>query len=128
MQLALADAGIRADQVSFVKAHATGTPHGDPAEAKALSRLFGEHQPWVIAPKAQTGHLIGGAGALETVLTVLCLREGVLSPQQNCPNPDPALQLPLPRQMESLGSDERYAIANAFGFGGKNVALLLSSY
>ena len=82
----------------------------------------------MIAPKAQTGHLIGGAGALETVLSVLCLREGVLPPQQNCPNPDPSLQLPLPRLMVSLGSGERYALANAFGFGGKNVALLLSSY
>ena len=128
MQLALSDAGISTDQVSFIKAHATGTPHGDPAEAKALSRLFGEHQPWVIAPKAQTGHLIGGAGALETVLTVLCLREGVLPPQQNCPNPDPALGLPLPRQVETLGSGERFALANAFGFGGKNVALVLSNY
>ena len=128
MRLAISCGGISTDQVAFVKAHATGTPQGDPAEAKALSRLFQEHQPWVIAPKAQTGHLIGGAGALETVLAVLCLREGVLPPQQNCPNPDPALQLPLPRQVENLGSGERYALANAFGFGGKNVALLLSSY
>ena len=128
MKLAINDAGISTDQVSFIKAHATGTPHGDPAEAKALSRLFGEYQPWVIAPKAQTGHLIGGAGALETVLSVLCLREGVLPPQQNCPNPDPSLRLPLPRQTEALVSSERFALANAFGFGGKNVALVLSSY
>ena len=128
MKLAISDAGISADQVSFVKAHATGTPHGDPAEAKALSRLFGQHQPWVIAPKAQTGHLIGGAGALETVLSVLCLREAVLPAQQNCPNPVQSLEMPLPRQTETLGSGERFALANAFGFGGKNVALVLSSY
>ena len=128
MKLAINDADISTDQVSFIKAHATGTPHGDPAEAKALSRLFGEYQPWVIAPKAQTGHLIGGAGALETVLSVLCLREGVLPPQQNCPHPDPSLELPLPRQTEALVSSERFALANAFGFGGKNVALVLSSY
>ena len=128
MRLALADAGISPDQVSFVKAHATGTPHGDPAEAKALSRLFGRYQPWVIAPKSQTGHLIGGAGALETVLSVLCLREGILPAQKNCPNPDPSLELPLPRQTETVSSGERFALANAFGFGGKNVTLLLSSY
>ena len=128
MRMALTAGNVDARQVSFVKAHATGTPHGDPAEAKALSRLFGSHQPWVIAPKAQTGHLIGGAGALEAVLTVMCLREGLLPLQQNCPDPDPTLKLPLPRKLETLAAGKRYALANAFGFGGKNVALLLSSY
>ena len=127
MRLAMTAAGIQPEAITFIKAHATGTPHGDPAEAKALSRIFSKYKPWVIAPKAQTGHLIGGAGALEAVLTVLCLREGILPPQQNCPNPDPALTLPLPTKHTQLPPGQKFAVANAFGFGGKNVALVISS-
>lgn len=127
MRQALVEAGIAPDDLHLVKAHGTGTVQGDHAEALALGRLFegaGVHRPWLLAPKAAVGHLIGGAGALEAVLAVLCLREGLVPTQRNCPHPDPALPLPVPRAVSRLEGQARLAMANAFGFGGKNVVLV----
>lgn len=127
MRQALVQAGVSPHDLQLVKAHGTGTVQGDHAEALALGRLFDNsvvNRPWLLAPKAAVGHLIGGAGALEAVLTVLCLREGLVPPQRNCPQPDPALTLPVPRVVSRLEGPAKLAMANAFGFGGKNVVLV----
>jgi 3-oxoacyl-[acyl-carrier-protein] synthase II len=127
MRQALEQAGVSPHDLRLVKAHGTGTVQGDHAEALALARLFdtaAAPRPWLLAPKAAVGHLIGGAGALEAVLTVLCLREGLVPAQRNCPHPDPALPLPMPRSVSRLEGPAKLALANAFGFGGKNVVLV----
>jgi 3-oxoacyl-[acyl-carrier-protein] synthase II len=127
MRQALEQTGISPHDLQLVKAHGTGTVQGDHAEALALGRLFDSVEappPWLLAPKAAVGHLIGGAGALEAVLTVLCLREGLVPPQRNCPQPHPALPLSVPRSVSRLEGPAKLAMANAFGFGGKNVVLV----
>ena len=131
MRMALDQAALTAADVALVKGHATGTPLGDQVEAEALARLFAPlpapRRPWLLAPKAQIGHLIGAAGAVEAIFTLLCLAEGRLPPQCNCPRPLPTLPLAFPRRPDGQALSDRaqVALANSFGFGGKNVALVL---
>lgn len=123
----LIDAGLTREAVDLINAHATGTPLGDPAEALALSRLFegASTPPLVTAPKGAIGHLIGAAGAVESVLTVLCLQQRRVPPTLNCPHPDERLQLPLVvAEPASLTAEHPIGINNSFGFGGHNVALV----
>lgn len=131
MRLALDNAGVTPADLALVKGHGTGTLLGDQAEAEALARLFAPippgQRPWLLAPKAQIGHLIGAAGAVEAIFTLLCLAEARLPAQCNCPRPLPALPLAFPRLAAGLPLADRaqLALANSFGFGGKNVALVL---
>jgi 3-oxoacyl-[acyl-carrier-protein] synthase II/beta-ketoacyl ACP synthase len=115
-------AGITPADVGLVNAHATGTTFGDLAEARAIRRAFGAHSPAVYAPKAALGHSLGAAGAVEAVLTVQALRDGVVPPTLNVHDVDPEIDLDVvtgtPRR-----SDFGYAISNSFGMGGHNVAL-----
>ena len=133
---AISDALQRADltpvDLSFVQAHATGTPLGDLAESKALRRSLGsclDALP-VTAPKGQLGHLLGAAGAVETILALQALRHGVVPESVNADPPDPAIQLALvqggPLTLPHSGR-ERYALKNAFGFGGHNISLILAA-
>ncbi len=128
MRLAIADAGISGADVAHVNAHATATPAGDLVEAKAISRVAGE-SVLVTGTKSMTGHLLGGAGALESIFTALTLRDRLVPATINVDNPEPELPVDLvrgaPRHLASAG--ELYAINNAFGFGGHNVALVLKS-
>ncbi|MCP9851223.1 beta-ketoacyl synthase [Cyanobium sp. Morenito 9A2] len=132
MAIAMADAGINPNQLAFINAHATGTALGDLAEARALGRLCSNlpdhHLPWVTAPKALLGHLLGAAGAMESVLTVLALRDGVVPPGRNCNDPDAALRLPLVLERpQPIEANLRHALNNCFGFGGHNVALVFEA-
>ena len=133
---AIADALQRADltvaDLSFVQAHATGTPVGDLAESRALRRGLGnalDHMP-VTAPKGQLGHLLGAAGAVETILALQALRQGIVPRSLNSNPLDPAVNLAVVQQ-ESLvlpsHNSERYALKNAFGFGGHNISLILAA-
>ena len=128
MRLAVADAGIVGDDVAHVNAHATATPAGDLVEAKAISRVCGE-SVLVSATKSMTGHLLGGAGAVETIFTVLAVRERLAPPTINVTEPEPELPVDLVRdQPRALpGDGPVHAINNAFGFGGHNVALVVRS-
>ena len=134
--LAITDALRRADlavsDLSFVQAHATGTPVGDLAESRALRRSLGaalDSLP-VTAPKGQLGHLLGAAGAVETILALQSLRQGVVPRSLNADPLDPEVELAVV-QGSSLAlpqvSGERYALKNAFGFGGHNISLILAA-
>lgn len=128
MRSAVADAGIEGTAVVHVNAHATATPAGDLVEAKAIARVCGA-DVLVSATKSMTGHLLGGAGALEAIFTILAVRERLAPPTINVTEPEPELPVDLvrwePRPLPAEGT--LHALNNAFGFGGHNVALLLRS-
>jgi 3-oxoacyl-[acyl-carrier-protein] synthase II len=122
---AMKDAGINPDQVDFVNAHGTSTPAGDVAETAAVKAAFGDHayKLAVTSTKSMTGHLLGAAGGIEAVFTVLAMRDQVASPTINLVNQDPACDLDfVPNTARDMKID--VAISNSFGFGGTNGTLL----
>jgi 3-oxoacyl-[acyl-carrier-protein] synthase II len=125
---ALARSGIRADAVQYVNAHGTGTKQGDVAEARALRAAFGPRvaQVPVSATKSATGHLLGAAGAVEAIYTVLALRHQVLPATRNLDEPDPECEL---NHVVGgpLRAEARIGLSNSFGFGGANAALLFGA-
>lgn len=123
------NAGAELSDVMHVNAHATSTPVGDIAEYNALRRVFGdllEGIP-VSATKASTGHLLGGAGAIEALFTVKALAERLLPPTINLTEQDPAIPLDVVTSPRALGSGELLAISNSFGFGGHNAVVAFRS-
>lgn len=122
---ALSQAGASVTDVEHVNAHATSTPVGDIAEYTAIKRVFGDHTGELIvsATKAATGHLLGGAGAIEAIFTILALKEQVAPPTINLDNQDPAIELNVPRVPTKLSRPNAVAISNSFGFGGHNAVL-----
>ena len=130
MRSALADAGVSAADIRHVNAHATSTVVGDLIEARGVREVLGAAADSVAlsATKSMTGHLLGGAGALETVFTVLALRDRLAPPTINVTDPDPELALDLVRDTpRALPEGQIAAINNSFGFGGHNVALVVTS-
>jgi beta-ketoacyl ACP synthase len=126
MRRAIETAGLTSSDIKHVNAHATATPIGDTAEAKAITKAVGNHAA-VYAPKSALGHSIGAVGALESVLTVLSLRDGVIPPTLNLDNQDPEIDLDVVSG-EARRGDFDYALNNSFGFGGHNVALAFGRY
>jgi beta-ketoacyl ACP synthase len=127
MTKAIRLAGLTAGDIDHVNAHATGTVSGDRAEANAIRRALGAHAPAVYAPKAALGHSFGAVGAVEAILTVLALRDGVVPPTLNLRNLDPDVDLDVVSGQPRPG-DYRYAVSNSFAFGGYNVALAFGRY
>ncbi|MER0243430.1 beta-ketoacyl synthase N-terminal-like domain-containing protein [Streptomyces sp. HSW2009] len=126
MRAALADAGLAPADVEYVNAHATSTPQGDVAEAEALREVFGDRagEPWVNATKSLTGHCLGAAAAIEAVACVQQLRLGFIHPNANLKAPIPAAA-PLRLAPEhEVPAEPRYALSNAFGFGGINTSVV----
>ncbi len=119
---AIALAGLAPTDIDHVNAHATGTRFGDLAEARAISLGLRGHSAAVYAPKAALGHSLGAAGAIEAVLTVQALRDGVVPATRNVKDLDPAIELDVVVDRPRRG-DYSYAISNSFGLGGHNVAL-----
>lgn len=126
MTRAMELAGLSPKDISHVNAHATSTSIGDLAEASAI-RVAGVEHAAVYAPKSALGHSIGAVGALESILTVLSLRDGVIPPTLNYETPDPEIDLDVVAGEPRYG-DYEYAINNSFGFGGHNVALAFGRY
>jgi 3-oxoacyl-[acyl-carrier-protein] synthase II len=128
IQAAMRDAGISAAEVDYVNAHGTGTPFNDRSETAALVAAMGEraHSIPVSSTKAMIGHLLGGAGAAEAILTALALREAWLPPNGNYQTPDPDCALRIVKQAERP-TRMRYALSNSFGFGGANATLAFRS-
>ena len=126
MKRAMETAGLEPKDIDHVNAHATATPIGDTAEANAIRVAGVEHAP-VYAPKSALGHSIGAVGALESLLTVLSLRDGVIPPTLNYETPDPEIDLDVVSGEPRYG-EYKYAINNSFGFGGHNVALAFGRY
>ncbi|MEY2695594.1 MAG: beta-ketoacyl-ACP synthase [Actinomycetota bacterium] len=122
---ALAQAGADIKDVEHVNAHATSTPVGDIAEYTAIKRVFGDHTQNLVvaATKSATGHLLGGAGAIEAIFTILALKEQTAPPTINLDNQDPAIDLYVPRTPTKLTRPDAVAISNSFGFGGHNAVL-----
>jgi 3-oxoacyl-[acyl-carrier-protein] synthase II len=130
MRAALADSGVAATDVVHVNAHATSTVVGDLIEARSIRSVLGDDADHVAlsATKSMTGHLLGGAGALETIFTVLAVHERQAPPTINVENPDPELVLDLVRGTpRALPEGQIAAVNNSFGFGGHNVALVVTS-
>ena len=129
MKIALQDAGITTRDIGYVNAHGTSTPLGDAQETAAIKAVFGEHASGlaVSSTKSMTGHLLGAAGAIESIACVLALKHGTLPPTINYENPDPECDLdcvPNEARAENVG----YALNNSFGFGGHNVALIFGRF
>ncbi len=120
-------AGLAPSDIDHINAHATGTSVGDVAEGKAINNAMGAHRPAVYAPKGALGHSVGAVGAVESILTVLALRDGVIPPTLNLENLDPEIDLDVVAGSPRTG-DFRYAVNNSFGFGGHNVALAFGKY
>ena len=127
MTRAIQLAGLTPKDIDHVNAHATGTSVGDVAEAHAINNALGGHKPAVYAPKAALGHSVGAVGAVESILTVLALRDGVVPPTLNLKNLDPEIDLDVVAGSPRPGNYQ-YAINNSFGFGGHNVALAFGKY
>jgi 3-oxoacyl-[acyl-carrier-protein] synthase II len=131
VKFALEDSGVNLAEVVHLNAHATSTPAGDIAEANALAAALGEHinHVAVSATKSMTGHLLGGAGAIETIFCVLALHERMAPPTINIENLDPAVVLDVVRdKARALPDGPIAAINDSFGFGGHNVVLILRSF
>lgn len=125
MQNALNDGQVEAKQVGYINAHGTSTPAGDKAEVQAVKNIFADYanQVKVSSTKSMTGHLLGAAGSLEAIFTILALRDQIAPPTINLDNPDEGCDLDfVPGQAQKLEMD--YALCNSFGFGGTNGSLL----
>jgi beta-ketoacyl ACP synthase len=127
MTRAIQLAGLQPSDIDHVNAHATGTQVGDVAEAKAINNAVGTHRPAVYAPKSALGHSVGAVGAVESILTVLALRDGVVPATLNLRNLDPEIDLDVVAG-EPRPGNYQYAINNSFGFGGHNVAIAFGKY
>ncbi len=131
MSLAIERAGISLQDISYINAHGTSTPAGDPAETAAIKRAFGDlaAQIPVSSTKSMTGHLLGGAGALETAICVQAIRTNTLPPTINLDNPDIAGGCDLDYvPNEARSAEVNVALTNSFGFGGHNVSLVLKTF
>lgn len=122
---ALQDAGVTAADIQYVNAHGTSTPAGDVAETRAVKSVFGDyaHKVMVSSTKSMTGHLLGAAGAVEAIFTVLSLRDQAIAPTINLDNPDEECDLDYVPH-EARQAKVEYALCNSFGFGGTNGSLL----
>jgi len=120
-------AGLEPEDIDHINAHATGTSVGDVAEGKAINNAMGSHRPAVYAPKSALGHSVGAVGAVESILTVMALRDGIIPPTLNLKNLDPEIDLDVVAG-EPRPGNYQYAVNNSFGFGGHNVALTFGKY
>ncbi|PRC41874.1 beta-ketoacyl-[acyl-carrier-protein] synthase II [Mycobacterium sp. ITM-2017-0098] len=127
MTRAIQLAGLKPTDIDHVNAHATGTSVGDVAEGKAINNAMGGHRPAVYAPKSALGHSVGAVGAVESILTVQALRDGIVPPTLNLKNLDPEIDLDVVADGPRPGTYQ-YAINNSFGFGGHNVALAFGKH
>ena len=129
MQLALGDAQLDPGQIGYLNAHATSTPLGDRAEARAICKVFGDSAKTLLvsSTKSMTGHLLGGAGSLEAGITVLALRDQIAPPMTNLQNVEEACCFQLVKD-KGLPTTMEYAMTNSFGFGGTNASLIFRQY
>jgi beta-ketoacyl ACP synthase len=127
MTRAIQLAGLKPTDIDHVNAHATGTTVGDVAEGIAINNAMGGHRPAVYAPKSALGHSVGAVGAVESILTMLALRDGIIPPTLNLKNQDPDIDLDVVHGGARPGNYQ-YAVNNSFGFGGHNVALAFGKY
>ena len=124
---ALKRAGLAADKIDYINAHGTSTPLGDEIELGAVKRVFGGHayELSMSSTKSAIGHLLGAAGSVEAIFSILAIRDGVVPPTLNLDNPSPSCDIDLvPKQAKQR--KVRYALSNSFGFGGTNASLIFA--
>ncbi|MGI6123270.1 MAG: beta-ketoacyl-ACP synthase II [Acetivibrionales bacterium] len=129
LQMAIEDAGITPDMIGYMNAHGTSTPLNDPLETKSIKKVFGENSKNipVSSTKSMTGHLLGAAGGIEAIISIMAIRDGFLPPTINLNEPDPECDLDyIPNTGRKKDID--YAISNALGFGGHNSALVFKKF
>jgi 3-oxoacyl-[acyl-carrier-protein] synthase II len=129
MKSALEDAGFSHDKIDYINAHGTSTPLNDLSETRAIKSVFKEHayKMAISSTKSMTGHLLGGAGGIETVFTAMAIHNGILPPTINHNQPDEECDLDyVPNSMRKANIE--HAMTNSFGFGGTNASLILSRY
>ncbi len=129
MRIALKDADLVPGDIDYVNAHGTSTPMGDTQETTAIKTVFDghTHSMAISSTKSMTGHLLGAAGAIESIACIMALKNGILPPTINYENPDPECDLDcVPNEARS--AEVHYALNNSFGFGGHNVALVFSRF
>ncbi|RKS86819.1 3-oxoacyl-[acyl-carrier-protein] synthase II [Orbus hercynius] len=126
MACAIRDAGITPEQVGYINAHGTSTPAGDKAETQAVKSIFKEnsHKVMVSSTKSMIGHLLGAAGAVESIFTILALRDQAIPPTINLDNPDEGCDLDYVPHTARQVKNMEYALCNSFGFGGTNGSVL----
>ncbi len=134
MRMALADAKVAPDHVDYINAHGTSTPAGDTAESQAIAKVFGAHadatsegRVWVSSTKSMMGHLLGAAGAVESAICALVVKEGKIPPTINLVDQDPACPLDYVANT-ARERRVRHALNNSFGFGGTNASVLFSRF
>lgn len=129
MRAALKDAGVTPEMVGYINAHGTSTPPGDEMESRAIRNVWGPSadQIAVSSTKSMTGHLLGAAGGVEAIATVMALRDGILPPTINLDHPDPGCDLDYVPNV-ARKRDLTYAMSNSFGFGGHNACIILKRY
>lgn len=125
MELALGQAGVKADDIQHINAHATSTPVGDRGELAAIKSVFGtESDVAISSTKSATGHLLGAAGGIEAIFTLLALRDQVIPPTLNLHHPDEAGKGLNFVALKACPTAITYALSNGFGFGGVNASVL----
>lgn len=129
MKEALKDGGVKPEEVGYVNGHGTSTAYNDLFETKAIKTVFGDHayNMLVNSTKSMTGHLLGGGGGMELIVTALSLRDGKVHPTIGLENPDPECDLNYVPD-GAVDADIKYALTNSLGFGGHNATLLLKKY
>jgi 3-oxoacyl-[acyl-carrier-protein] synthase II len=129
MTMALKDGATQPEQVNYINAHGTSTPYNDKFETLAIRKTFGEHadRMAISSTKSMTGHLLGAAGGIEAVFSVLAIKRSMLPPTINYVNPDPECDLDYVPN-EPREARVNYALSNSFGFGGTNATLLFKRY
>ena len=129
VNIALADAKLDATKIDYINAHGTSTPMGDAQETSAIKNALGNHAHEIVlsSTKSMTGHLLGAAGAIESIACLMAIKHGVVPPTINYENSDPNCDLDYcPNESRKL--DVKYVLNNSFGFGGHNVALVLGRF
>jgi 3-oxoacyl-[acyl-carrier-protein] synthase II len=131
MKAALHDAGITCDSIDYVNVHGTSTPVGDPSEIKAIVRLFEEYayKLNISSTKSMTGHLLGAAGAIEAIASILAMNHGIVPPTINHFTDDPAIDNKVNLTFNKAQKrDIRYVLSNTFGFGGHNTSIIFKNF
>jgi 3-oxoacyl-[acyl-carrier-protein] synthase II len=131
MQAALEEAGLKPHDVDYLNVHATSTPAGDESETKAVTRLFGDHPTHlnISATKSATGHLLGGAGAIEALICVFAVQNDIIPATINTSKVDPLVPAGLNLTLGSAVKKKvRVAMSNTFGFGGHNATLIVRKF
>jgi len=131
MRYALDDAGMKPEDIDYINVHGTSTPLGDPQEVKAILNVFGDHayKINISSTKSMTGHLLGGAGAIEAIAAILAVFKGIISPTINHFTDDPAIDNKLNLTFNNAQHKEvRAALSNTFGFGGHNASVIIKKF